>query len=191
MDKNLVLGDYRRWLLAVANRMVSTSRGGRGEDYEGRVQSLAQEGYIAMWRALDTFDPDKGALASWLVKAAEMRMADVVRRGVDFGQTGNRPPGTEEGLRAERSWEVLHPVEVEQVEQKIAIWLSEGLAMAYHRGEIQKAIGRLTQDEQRYVVLRFWHGKTNPEIDPHVEGNVVHLWRTAKGKLRDDLGRLA
>lgn len=184
MDKNIVLGDYRRWLLAVANRMV----GGQGED---RVQNLAQEGYIAMWRALDSYDPERGALASWLVKAAEMRMADVVRRGVDFGQIGKRNPGTEDGLRGERSWEVLAPVEMEDVEAKIAIWLQDGLALAYHRGEIQRAIGRLTKDEQRYVVLRFWHGKTNPEIEPHVEGNVVHIWRTAKGKLRDELRRLA
>lgn len=191
MDRNLVLVDYRKWLLAVANRMVASSRGGKGEDYEGRVQELAQEGYIAMWRALDSYDPELGALASWLVKAAEMRMADVVRRGVSFGQEGNRPPGTEEGLRSQRSWNELAPVELEQVERRIAIWLSEGLALAYHRGAIQRAIGQLSQDEQRYVVLRFWHGKTASEIKPHVEGNVIHLWRTAQRKLRAELEDLA
>lgn len=179
-----MLADFRKWLLAVANRMV----GGQGED---RVQDLAQEGYIAMWRALDSYDPDKGALASWLVKAAEMRMADVVRRGVHFGQTYKRNPGTEDGLRGERSWDTLVPIELEDVETKIAVWLSDGLALAYHRGEIQRAIGRLTPDEQRYVVLRFWHGKTADEIKPHVDGNVIHLWRTARGKLAADLRRLA
>lgn len=182
MDKNLVLADYRRWLLAVANRMTF------GED---RVQNLAQEGYIAMWRALDSYDPDKGAMASWLVKAAEMRMSDVVRRGVDFGQKGKRNPGTEDGLRGERSWETLAPIESGDIENRIAYWMPDGLAMAYHRGDIMRAIGRLTPSEQTYVVMRFWDGKTNPEIDPHVEGNVTHLWKNARGKLAQDLRRLA
>ncbi len=183
MDKNLVLGDYRKWLLAVANRMVRD----QGED---RIQNLAQEGYIAMWRALDSYDPDKGSMASWLTKAAEMRMSNVVRRGVDFGQTYKRNPGTEEGLRGERAWEALAPAEVEELERRIAHWLPEGLALAYHRGEIQRAIGRLTPDEQRYVVLRFWHGKTADEIKPHVSSNVTWLWKTARTKLRDDLREL-
>lgn len=188
MDKNLVLGDYRKWLLAVANRMVVTSQGGRGSDYEGRVQELAQEGYIAMWRALDSFDPAKGAMASWLVRAAEMRMSDVVRRGVLFGKPAQR--GT---VRVEDRavMEALSEVEEHELERRISYWLPEGLALAYHRGAIHQAICRLTPDEQRYVVLRFWHGKSNPEIDPHVEGNVVHIWRTAKDKLRGDLGKLA
>lgn len=191
MDKNLVLADFRKWLLAVSNRMIATSRGGRGEDYEGRVQELAQEGYIAMWRALDTYDPDKGALASWLVTAAELRMADVLRRGTSFGQVGNRPPGTEEGLRAQRSLEELPAPEIDELEQRIAIWLSEGLALAYHRGAIHRAVAQLTPDERRYVIMRFWEGKANPEIQPHVSGNVRWLWSTAKAKLRDDLRRLA
>lgn len=188
MDKNLVLSDYRKWLLAVANRMIATSRGGRGEDYEGRVQDLAQEGYIAMWRALDTFDPNKGALASWIIRAAELRMTDVVRRGSVFGRPAQRGTVRIEDRASIHGFEDVDP---EELERRIAYWLDDGLALAYHRGQIRQAIGRLTPDEQRYVVLRFWEGKTNPEIDPHVEGNVIHLWRTARGKLRNDLRRLA
>lgn len=188
MDKNLVLADYRKWLLAVANRLVATSKGGRGEDYEGRVQDLAQEGYIAMWRALDSFDPERGAMASWLVKAAELRMNDVVRRGSVFGRPEQR--GT---VRIEDRAEIngLETVDQDELERRIGVWLNEGIALAYHRGQVQRAIGRLTRDEQRYVVMRFWEGKSNPEIDPHVQGNVSWLWKTARGKLREELRHLA
>lgn len=199
MDKNLVLGDYRRWLLAVANRMITSARA--DVDYEGRVQELAQEGYIAMWRALDTYDPDKGAMPSWLTRAAEMRMRDVMGKGQRFGHirstngnthaTKRRPGDTRPVATGEDHLDSLSPGDLDRLEQKIAVWLEDGLALAYHRGAIQRAIGRLTPDEQRYVVLRFWHGKTNPEIDPHVEGNVVHIWRTARGKLAQDLRKLA
>ncbi len=188
VDRNAVVADYRRWLHRVAYEMVGFGQDGICPE------DLAQEGYIAMWRAIPAYDPKLGSLPSWLTRAAELRMRDVVQRGVEFGQTYKRNPGTQEGLRGQRSLEELPSVELDHLEQRIAVWLSDGLALAYHRGAIQRAIGRLTPDEQRYVVMRFWHGKSDAEIQPHVQGNVIHLWRGPRGarvKLREQLGKLA
>lgn len=73
------LPDYRRWLYAVATDMLAPG--------SPLVDDLAQEGAIAMWRAFDRHDPDKGALASWLTGAARYRMLDIVTRHARYTGT--------------------------------------------------------------------------------------------------------
>lgn len=183
VDRNAVLQDYRRWLYYMAHHLAASP-----DD----VDDLAQEGYIAMWRALDTFDPDKGALPPWLTKAAKMRMHDVVRRDVSFGQDYKRNPGSTDGTAV--SLEALAVPELAEMESRTASALAEGTALAYHHGQIHAALQGLPEEQKQYVVMRFWCGMNNPEIQPLVEGNVHHLWHGPKGaraRLRLALGDLA
>lgn len=68
MERNQVLQQYTGWLHTVARNMTTSAL----------HDDLVQEGYIAMWRALGTYNPDKGALDYWLKSSATNRMRKVI-----------------------------------------------------------------------------------------------------------------
>ena len=76
-----IIANYKNWLYAYA-RVVSRNI----SDHD----DLAAEGRIAMWRALETYDPSKGALPPYLTRAAKWRMRDVARRGHWLGTPSAR-----------------------------------------------------------------------------------------------------
>lgn len=190
MDRNAVLADYQRWLHWKAQTLLGPYRAEGG----AATKDLAQEGYIAMWRALDTYDPEKGSLPSWLTGAAELRMRSLFGHGRPFGSIPQRGTVRVEDAASVRSLDsIAGPAELAELEQRVAYWLPEGLALAYHEGDISRAIGELTPEQRVYVTLRFWEGKTDLEIQPHVTSNVRYLWAGPKGaraKLRASLRRL-
>ena len=53
-DSNAILREYLGWLRKVAGNLI-----GFGHP---DLQDLVQEGYIAMWRALKTYNPASGPL---------------------------------------------------------------------------------------------------------------------------------
>lgn len=71
MERNQTLQQYTGWLHTVAGSMTD---GPMHDD-------LVQEGYIAMWRALGSYDPLMGKLDYWLKRAATDRMRSVVTGG--------------------------------------------------------------------------------------------------------------
>lgn len=162
-DIDATLAPYRRWLLKVATVYLPR------QPHEW--QDLAQEGWIAMWRALASYDPNKGALASWLTTAARLRMLTCVKRSLWLGTPSRR--GHVRELPAppvDTDWEwiqELSPVVLE-------------LELAYHRGEIAEAIDRLPPRAREAVIRRFWFG------DPVPTGN----WVTAKRFLAKELAHL-
>ena len=140
-----VLPDYRRWLHAVARDFLPEG----SADHD----DLCQEGFIAMWRAFDTFDPAQGALAPWLTGAARLRMRDVAH---GHGQwTGH------EAMRGRRQ------VETESLDAWLEHdaddlpgigYLLDGIEDAYHHGELAEAIAALTPEQRAYVYARFYLG---------------------------------
>lgn len=79
------LADYHNWLYKTAAELL------RGGYHDPDIDDVVQEGRIAMWRALDTYDDCKGTLAPWLTNAARMRMKDVaIGHGRWTGHTGRR-----------------------------------------------------------------------------------------------------
>lgn len=71
LERNQALQQYTGWLYTVARNL-----------HDGPLHDdLVQEGYIAMWRAFDTFNPDKGKLDWWLKEAAKYKMKSVVSGG--------------------------------------------------------------------------------------------------------------
>lgn len=176
-DRNALLAGYRGWLYRVAFEM-----GARGQD----LDDLAQEGYIAMWRALGTYQQGRGSLPSWLTGAARLRM-----RALRPGGGGR---GREFGHEAMRGSVPVDAVVVEDsVLDVLAVETPDGVALAYHQGRIWHLIGSLPLEQQQYVVLRFWYGWTATEIQQVVASNVTWLWhgpRGARARLREALGDL-
>lgn len=190
VDRNQQLQAYRGWLYRVAMSMVPAAE----------VDDLVQEGYIAMWRALGTYDHTKGAMPTWLTKAAKLRMADIARgHGRPTGHVGIvASPGSRRDSRDSRPaatgtahLDGMAPGAMEEVEARVALWLDAGIDLAYHRGQIAQALAGLTEEQRTYIVLRFWHQMTATEIQPLIQSNVTHLWRATKNELQQSLQHLA
>ena len=126
---------------------------------------LAQEGWIEMWKSLKSYDPEKGAsLLGWLHFKAKGKMLSHFR-------SSPREVPTES--------EVLDSSGLEtQVE------------MAYHSGEIHKAIEHLTPREQEYIRLRYWAGYNLGDLTRHFGYEPSGLQRTSKIKLLQRLSHL-
>lgn len=156
-----VLGDYRRWLYKVAGDMLGTG--------SQEVDDLVQEGYIAMWRALGTYDEARGGLAIWLTNAARWRMGDVMRRQ---HWTGTPTAGAHHRERPGI------PVEARHLDRMV---VAGELEMAYHRGEIARALASLTPGQREAIYRKFW-------LD-----EIVHhgFWKGAVPKLAEALAHLA
>lgn len=184
--RNGALEPYRKWLYAMAYAMAPTW---------GQVDDVAQEGYIAMWRSLETFDPARGTLAKWLTRNAKQRMGEYLRRGAAYGKQERRGVHTkpESAGYTQVSLNALMEdgYDVEGADDVPAM-----VAEAYMVGTVRQALATLTDQQRKYVVLRFWHGKTERQMydEEHFPRSVVllTLWRGeygARARLRAALER--
>jgi DNA-directed RNA polymerase specialized sigma24 family protein len=171
-----LLAEYYGWLRTVAGNLT-------GFDDPG-LDDLIQEGYIAMWQALQNYDPDKGQLAPRLKYMAKQRM-----RNVAYGhhqwtghapvRGGQEPPVVEHYDALEDAAEFVMP-RAELPE------LPEPAIMA--------AVGDLPDQQREYVYLRFWagggiFGKTAGMDRLRAEFPVLRndkLWARARETLRND-----
>lgn len=161
IEWDALLARFDGWLHSVANYFLSPS--------SPEHDDLVQEGRIAMWRSVEKFDFSRGPLnAKWMTTAARLQMKDAVRRKLWTGQPSERGhtrssspkarliPGDPDG----NTVAVLSLMEDDDALDMMlgAADLLAGVELAYHRGEILEAIGRLSPMQQRYVVCRFWLG---------------------------------
>lgn len=66
----------------------------------------------------------------------------------------------------------------------------DGIAVAYHAGEICEALEVLTPAQRKYVVARFWGGMTPTELRALFGYDPSSLWRDAKPRLQTQLAYL-
>lgn len=178
------LPGYRRWLHRVAYDMLPVT----SADHD----DLVQEGYVAMWRALDTYDSDKGPLPSWLTHAARMRMRDVAH---GHGQWTGRPE--QRGSRSVDATSLDELLATEPEHPSLAGMLDE-VELAYHEGEIAEALAALSPAQRRYVFARFWLGLDPTSRAPAMRALVAQvpelsqrwLWQRARVVLRERLHHL-
>jgi RNA polymerase sigma factor (sigma-70 family) len=176
-----VLGDYRGWL----RKMAGVILGPASPDLE----DLVQEGYIAMWRALGTFQEGRGSLPYWLTFKARARMLEIAEARSWLGRPKRHPHA------AQREDDVL----LDNMEDLgvAAPDLLGSTELAYHHGEIMAAIAALTPAQRRYVIARFWGGLSGKEMrELGVFSYDAHgLWDSRKNgareKLREALAHLA
>lgn len=174
MNADEVLQAYRGWLLKQAGNLVGSSR-------PSDVVDLAQEGWIAMWRALGTYDATRGALPAWLTSKARLRMLDCVARRYWTG-TPSRRGSLTSVVETPLDWrdvpDASYPVELE-------VQLPD-VEVAYHAGEVLAALNRLPAPHREYVYRCFWRGETHREATDRL-GN---RWSHAKRALRENLAHL-
>lgn len=123
------------------------------------VQDLAQEGHIAMWRAVQGPIPANVKLSTFLLNQAKWRMKRCIARRTWLGMDDRRTAGyggtarriyaedVEQGLPA--SAEDLHSTEAD----------TDSIIFSYHHGEIMAAINSLSVSQREKVFRRFWKGE--------------------------------
>lgn len=180
------LANYEAWVHTRANTMLppdTLSLAAMDRD------DLAQTGLVAMWKALDTYDPDKGSLPSWLTMKADGAMKDALRPAPTKRQSSD-------SLEALLTARAGSPDVDLTPEALIALPdLLDGIAKAYHCGEVAKALDVLTPKQREYVRLRFWEGMGTKELTVHFGYDPSGLWNSkkngAKYKMREALAHLA
>jgi RNA polymerase sigma-70 factor (ECF subfamily) len=61
---------YHRQALGVAYRLMGDM---------SDAEDVVQDAFLAVWRALDTYDPDRGSVRTWLLSIVRNRALDVLR----------------------------------------------------------------------------------------------------------------
>ena len=194
-DATEVLTRFDPWLQKVARSILSPSH--------PNLEDLVQEGRVALWKALGTFNGERSHLTHWVTYRARNRMLEVATGKCWTGQ----PP------RFHGRQGIQEPVHVLSLDASPGHENSESLAafvppprdvrddietaeMAYHENEIREAIASLTPQQRKYVLARFWEDMTTAEMISEVFGyDPSALWNSktngAKYKLREALSHLA
>lgn len=173
----VILEDYERWLHAEAYKLQLPGRADHDD--------IVQEGRIAMWRALSSYDESLGSLPSWLTTAARTRMRDFAwGRGQATGHEAMR--GRQE-LPVAASLDSMEEDEIDE--------LMGSIEDEYHEtGNLLRIIReRLTPKQQEYVFLRFWCGidpmkvSINDLVDQFPTMRQRHVWQDARKRLQQAL----
>lgn len=166
-EQQKILQSFRPWLRTVAAGFPDTQ--------PSRVEELAQEGWIAVWRAVSKNKDDR-PLEPFLKQCAINRMRDVFS----------------EWTAASRNVYMTHPADM--TPGKINLWdmLRTDLGdieMAYHHGEIMDAINRLPRTQKAYVLRKFWHNWPKQSLEIYFN-SPEYTWRVAKANLAEELAHL-
>lgn len=179
MDIDKILQDYEGWLYREARKLSSSG---------DLVDDLVQEGRVAMWKALQTFDAARGALPAWLTYKAKNRMLTCVTENLWEGtarKTGNN------SLKVNPTPVVADTIVVHLKEDYSH---SENLDLSYHSAEIVEAVNALTPKQREYVYFRFWRSMTGSDMVKEFGYNPNGLWAAktsgAKARLKSKLAHL-
>lgn len=163
---------YKLWLLKMASIYLPRQ--------PNEWEDLAQEGHIAMWRAMDAYDPAKGSLPSWLTQAAKLRMREVASR-----RTWTGTPM----IRGHRREKPATPVNFDEIAYEaianLAFHMRDGVEMAYHHGEVYQAMSGLSDSVRTALYKRFWLDESvgtgfYSRAMPTLEKNLAHLRGTCE-----------
>ena len=143
---------------------------------------VAQEGFIRAWQALPSFR-GQSAFYTWLFRIVMNVAHDRARSRAARG----RAFGTERV--AEEDWDRVLVDESQQPEQRP----DRAAASAQDRARIEQALGKLSEDHRRIIVLSDIEGLTYKEIAEVLEipmGTVMSRLHNARKRLRSVLGPL-
>lgn len=159
------------------------------------AEDLAQEARIRIWELAQRKAGQNDDLRGLASVAMRRRVQEVVSRQTWTGyeKAGGRTAGADPLRRPRESMDAI----IEALGADIfggADALS-GVEMAYHEGEILRALCDLTPQHRTYVFLRFWGGATNPEIAEEMGTtmSMVNNWwnRSIRPALATSLAHLA
>lgn len=135
------------------------------------AQEVVQEVFLAVWREASRFDPQRGAVSSWLFTMTRHKAIDLVRKEANVAR--RQAPETALESRASE-----HDVDHEA-------WLN------IRRDRVQTAVSQLPEAQRTCVELAFFRGLTHVEVAEELAiplGTAKTRIRTGLLRLRDLLG---
>lgn len=137
------------------------------------AQEVVSDAFLALWRAPEAFDPERGKLRTFVLSLAHHRAVDTVRR--------------EERLRKRTADPMnLGPGESEDVAEGVV----EGAFLAERRVQVREALATLSSDQRTVLALAYFEGMTQTEIAARLGiplGTVKTRTLAAMRKLRRSL----
>lgn len=130
-----------------------------------RAEEVAQEVYVQVWQQAPRFDPELGAVRTWLNALSHRRAVDAVRSSERSRQRDDR-------------WTQRTRTEVPDI--------SEEVASKQDAWQVRAALERLPAAQRTAVVLAYFEGMTHVEV-----ADFLHLpLGTVKTRIRAGMQRL-
>jgi RNA polymerase sigma-70 factor (ECF subfamily) len=136
----------------------------------GSAEDIVQDVFVSVWRKADTFDPERGALKSWLLQIAHFRILNELR------SRSRRPRLDPE----------LDPRLLEDVPDPTA-GPAEAAWEEYRKEAVRAAVNRLPPSQRQALSLAFFGDLTHDQVASALNlpvGTVKTRIRTAMQKLR-------
>jgi RNA polymerase sigma-70 factor (ECF subfamily) len=155
---------YRRYAGAAYGLAVRLVR------QELLAQDVVHDAFMALWRAPEAYDPDRGAFRTFFLSLVHHRAVDTIRR--------------EERLRArtERAAN-LEPVAGEDVAEAV----TENAYLGVRRREVREALAGLSDEQRQVLEMAYFGGMTQVQIAEEIGiplGTVKTRTLAAMRKLR-------
>ena len=134
------------------------------------ADEVTQDVFMAVWREPERFDPQRGALAPWLLRLARNKAIDLVRREASISRRT-----ADVDLSFTEAPDDVHD----------EVWAT------LRRERLQASIARLPDDQRRSLELAFVAGLTHVEVAEREGiplGTAKTRIRTALLRMRADLG---
>ncbi|RYZ21708.1 MAG: sigma-70 family RNA polymerase sigma factor [Chitinophagaceae bacterium] len=133
---------------------------------ESLAEDVVQEVFVSIWRKIDSYDPQKGRLFTWMLNVARNAAIDKVRsRSYQQGLKQKSLDGTE----------LHHPV-VRPTGEDIGL---------------KRVLGKLKDEQRQLIDLSYYQGFTHDQIAKELNiplGTVKTRLRSALSQLRTLLG---
>jgi RNA polymerase sigma-70 factor (ECF subfamily) len=129
---------YARAVHSLAYRVVRDS---------AIAEDVTQEVFLKLWRQPESYNPERGALGSWLLSVAHNRAIDVLRR---------RKVREEFPLPDER--------ETGEMVADGAIDPSEAAGLKEAADAVRRALAKIPANQREAIEMAFFQGKTHAEI---------------------------
>lgn len=178
LTEDEIVSRYQRW----AHHMAYVWGGYESTEHE----DLAQEALIGVWQSLHSYEPGKGALASYIAKGGKMHLHDCLRRSKWTGSPSLRGfsirakppvPFWFEGLPEE------HPLKEDMALKDF----SDSVNLSEH---VKLALKKLTLEQRKYVYLRFWLDMAPGQIEENIDINGRHAWKLIREQLKEELSEV-